>query len=823
MKIQRKRKWMLGAAAIALTAVIILQQFLPPSGVGATEAGANAASGESLSQDAAGQSGNAAQTAESPETGLQTGDETDAATAGNVGGTDAGASGEAGSEGSESASGAGDGTPTNATGAAAEEQAMYPVTAVAKMLENESFVLYLDEKTGNVRLAGKANGTEWHGAPIVPRTTMPNNKKFMDSPVHVKYTEGADITSTYSLKDKETAIAVSVTDDAVTVSFSFELEKLYFDLVYRLTDKGLQVDIPFDSIREEGKARLTSIEPLPFMNAASETEEGAMLLPDGSGALLHFRQNHPAYLKGYSEMIYGPDPAFITQTHDMVTTGGMRANTPRQYAALPIFGMYRGGVGTLGIVTKGDYDARVNGTPAGIRNIPLYRSSAEFLYRKNDVIFIGSSGQIPYYQGQKIAGDRSLLFVLLEKEKADYVGMAAAYRDYLVNERDVEAVGSGNAPLSLTLLGGIRRDEIIGNTFMRMTTFEQAEAIIATLKERGVQELEVTLDGWSKHGLYGNQPSHFPAASQLGGKSGLRKLAAFAAQQHTPLYLRANYVKPSGDSNGFSKRKDAIRGMDRETLELTGYYLATRWTNSQQTFYLLKPDRVFDRHIAGEMDKAAALGATGIQFRHMGDMLYSDEDPKAFFSRAETAEVWKKAFAEARGKTGAAAVDYGFAYTLGHVDRIDNVPLYSSGYIYTDEAVPFYQLAVHGLVPYYAGASNLREDAEFQLLKALEYGALPSFELTDAPTSRLQRTYEDRLFSSEASVWLDSLVEEYGRLHPYYEAIAGRQMTGHRQLQPGVFATEYDNGVKIYVNYNDADVQVEGQRVASMDFALAGR
>lgn len=707
-------------------------------------------------------------------------------------------------------------------GAAGGEVPMYPVTAVTKALENEQFILYIDDANGNVRVVSKRTGAEWLGAPVVPRTTMPNNKKFMDSPVHIKFTEGADITSTYSLKDKETTVDIQVRDDAVRLEFAFGLEKISFAMEYRLTASGLEVTIPYDSIKEEGKAKLISIEPLPFMNAAAETDKGAMLLPDGSGALMHFRQNHPMYLKGYSEMIYGPDHTFVTQTHDMVTEFGMRANTPRQLVGLPVFGIYRNGVGTLGIVTEGEYDARINGTPAGIRAIPLYRSSVEFLYRKNDVIFIGSSGQIPYYQGARIQGDRKVRFDLLEGEKAGYVGMASVYRDYLMRERGVQPVNNQTATLSVKLLGGILRDEIIGSTFIRMTTFQQAKSIIDALQAKGADRLEITLDGWTKNGLYGNQPDHFPVARQLGGGKGLEELVRYAKERGVELYLRANYVRASGDKGRFNKRQDAIRGIDREVLDSTNYNVATRWTNTDQHFYFMKPKRVYERRIAKELDDFASLGVSGIQFQYMGDHLYSDEDPDAFFSRAQTAGVWTAALREARQKVGKTAVDYGFAYTFGAIDRIDNVPLWHSGYVYTDEAVPFYQLAIHGLIPYYASPANLREDSRKEFLRAIEYGALPSFELTYAPTSDLQRTLEDRLFSSRADDWINDAAAEFGELLPLFEAVAGQQMTGHEQPQPGVYRTTYANGVQVIVNYNAFAVQVGGMQVEAMDFAVTG-
>ena len=50
-----------------------------------------------------------------------------------------------------------------------------------------------------------------------------------------------------------------------------------------------------------------------------------------------------------------------------------------------MFGNYRGGIGSVGIVTSGQYDAKINATPSGIRAIPMYRTSVEFLYRKQEL------------------------------------------------------------------------------------------------------------------------------------------------------------------------------------------------------------------------------------------------------------------------------------------------------------------------------------------------------------------------------------------------------------------------------------------------------
>ncbi len=446
-----------------------------------------------------------------------------------------------------------------------------PVTAVKKMMENDHYELYIDEKSGNVRVVDKATKIQWLGSPQVPRTTMPNNKKYMDSPVHVKYTEGTDTVQTYTLKEKTNKFTIKQTEDGVRVSFTLTKEKLSFAILYKLTEDGLEVTIPSKSLKEKGTAKFVSIEPLPFWNAASGDEEGALFVPDGSGALIKYKKTHPQFFSGYSEVIYGADSDYDAANNTDIDDRWKKALSPKEKIALPVFGNYRGGIGSVGIVTSGQYDAKINATPSGIRAIPMYRTSVEFLYRKQDVIFIGTSGQIPFFQAEKIKGDRKVRYLLLQGEDAGYVGMAKAYRGYLQKEQNVKAIEHKGVPLNIRLYGGLERDEIIGTTFVKMTTFDQARALIDDYAGQGVTDLELTFEGWSEDGIYGDQPDHFPVEKKLGGAKDLRELAAYAKEKGVSLYLQANYARAYEKSDGMSKKKDAIRGMDREVKESPNY------------------------------------------------------------------------------------------------------------------------------------------------------------------------------------------------------------------------------------------------------------
>src|SRR5690606_499189 len=323
----------------------------------------------------------------------------------------------------------------------------------------------------------------------------------------------------------------------------------------------------------------------------------------------------------------------------------------------------------LAIITDGEETANINATPSGVRNIPYYRAGAEFVYRYQDIIFIGSSGSIPLFQGQRTNADRNVKFILLEDEEAHYVGMAHAYRSYLQETAGLGQPSAKPVPLHIELVGGILRDEIIGTTFIDMTTFEQAKDIIAAYADRGVEQLKITFKGWSKDGLYGDQPDHFPVESKLGGKKDLKALADFAKERGVDLYLDANYVRPCQGGDGISAWNDAVRGLDRQIIDSTNYYVSNRISNDEELFYLLRPDKA-NRFAEKEMDDYEALGVTGLHASHVGELRYSDKNPNHLYSREQTKESWIQLLDLMRQSVGKVSVDYGNAYTLGHVDEI---------------------------------------------------------------------------------------------------------------------------------------------------------
>jgi len=79
--------------------------------------------------------------------------------------------------------------------------------------------------------------------------------------------------------------------------------------------------------------------------------------------------------------------------------------------------------------------------------------------------------------------------------------------------------------------------------------------------------------------------------------------------------------------------------------------------------------------------------------------------------------------AELSGKGTDILLNTGYAYAVPWADFITDMAIDDQSFGITDVSVPFYQMALHGLVPYTGPAINLAEDYTKNLLKTVESGA----------------------------------------------------------------------------------------------------
>jgi hypothetical protein len=173
---------------------------------------------------------------------------------------------------------------------------------------------------------------------------------------------------------------------------------------------------------------------------------------------------------------------------------------------------------------------------------------------------------------------------------------------------------------------------------------------------------------------------------------------------------------------------------------------------------------------------------------------------------------------KSRAQFGGAAASGGNAYVLPYTDRIFSLGTKDSGYFFTDETVPFYQMVVHGLIPYSGRPQNLFHDPQVQFLKMVEYGYMPFYQLTYQHSEELKDTFFADLFSSRYSSWSDAIVSKYKEMNDKLRGTWSQTMVDHRRLKDNVIQTTYEDGTRIIVNYDNDAFQIDGHTVPGQNY-----
>ncbi len=602
-------------------------------------------------------------------------------------------------------------------------------------------------------------------------------------------TEGKDQTNRKAVDalDKTVKTAMFRTASGLQVDYAFPELGLSFSMQYELTDAGFKARIPTDGIKEEGKFVVFSLDVLPYFGAAAVGEEGYLFVPDGPGGLIRFREDRANISKGYIHQVYGLEPTNMINFN--------RSGERREDISYPAFGIKRGDRAFVAVIGKGGDSSNIAAMPPGLKS-SFYNVFANQIYRE-DYLFMRSRESTPIkaVQKQRLETDREIEYRFLSGDEADYVGMAGAYRDYLSDSgmlgeplKPVEHV-----PLYLKIMGGTFNESYGRVQYFPATTFAQATEMVKGLQERGVANMEVVYYGWQNMGGY-QLDDRFPIEKKLGGTSAAKAFAEEMRKRSIGVRFYDDFVWLNTANTGLSPKSSGIRGTDGTVSVFEGWFLS-------------KPARTVDMAYEA-IRKLKDIGVTGVQYDWLGEMVFHDYDPGAIATRSDTISIYEGLLDYTRKTLGSAGVFRGNQYSLANVDYIDDFPHESSYDFMIDETVPFYPIAVHGYAAYTFDEGNLRNDVEAEFLKAIEYGAVPSFFLTYEESRRLRDGGLYFLFSSQYEKWADKIGAEYERFDQLANVFSQR-IVDHEKLTDNRFATTYEDGTRVVVDYGNLTFAVE--------------
>jgi hypothetical protein len=589
-------------------------------------------------------------------------------------------------------------------------------------------------------------------------------------------------------------------------------------MIYELDGPDFKVSVPLEEIEYRYDYPVLSIVVLPYFGAGGTEDNGYMFVPDASGAVINFNNGKQNQLP-YVNSVYGHDYALKRE-----------AVVSDNAAPFPVFGVNHNEGAFICVVEDGAentmFEADVSGRVNSFNSV-----NSRYTVRKWDDVDISKANvYAKVIDREPLTGVFSQRYIFTEG--TDYTSLAIAYRDYLTGKYpSLTRSEESGLPAVLGLIGAIDRGtNIMGFPVIRpyaLTTYEEAAGIITDYKNSGMDNLRVNYAGWFNGGVVHDAPLNINLISGLGNKKSFGNLITAAESAGAELFMEADFTFISNLNlfNGFGVNRDSAKRLSRELVELYPYSFV--WFgeldigsySDRYEYYLATPDYTA-KAIDGFYKDLNALGGKNVSFNSIGRSVNSDLNVKKQVTSREAAVRHQAKLQELRDQGAELMVHGGFVYTVPYVDFIVDMELESKNFNIIDESIPFYQIALHGFVPYTGAPLNLAADFDRSVLKAVETGAGLQFMFMSATGEELQDTNYTRYFGSDISRWGSRPVELYGRLNGQLGHTVNLHITGHGKLAPQVYLTEYEDGTKVVVNYTAEPFTYEGVTAGGLDFAV---
>ncbi|MEK0314873.1 DUF5696 domain-containing protein [Cohnella sp. 56] len=693
--------------------------------------------------------------------------------------------------------------------------------------------LAVDPHSGHFQVTDKRSGRSWLSAPDPGGWSAdglsPQWAANLRSPLMIRYVEWSlrkDQTVETNLLSAQGEVGdFRLVDGGFHIDFLFPRLGFSIPVTVSIEDDAVQTRIEEQGLLDgssnlaaDGRpapARLASVRLYPFfgaqVSAEANGEEGYLLVPDGPGGLIRFKTKREVKSGLYSQPIYGEDAALGS------AAAVSAAAADRSPVAMPVFGLKSGSLAYVAEIQDGAEYANIVAAPSGTYS-PYNWAAAEFLYRPKYYQPTNTQKTEGYYVygDQRLTGDRSVRYYLLQDAAATYSGMAARYRQALRDRQSLHAIAADERPLplNLNLLGGDRENGFIVDGYRKLTTTEQAKRIVGELQSMGVQNMSIVYKGWQNGGFskYGNP---FPVSDELGGDEGMRDLAAYAHARDFPLYLDGGMLAlNNAKRSGFRASRDGLRTMGSTVADYS----------EQGRDATIVGMNYMRSSFGGLLNKTNALGVDGLRFGYgLGTGLNSDYGGSAPVTRQQALAMQRDLLTAAHSELDGAQSDGGYAYAWPYADFVADTPLDGSYDLIVDETVPFMQIVLHGSIRYAAPDMNAMDDPETGMLKGIEYGAEPSFTISYADSRELLRTVGlKEVYSTGFAAWSNEMVVQYQRYNAALAGVQSSTIVGHRSVADRVYETVYDNGTRIWVNYGDTDYRGGEIAVAGRSFAVKG-
>jgi hypothetical protein len=711
--------------------------------------------------------------------------------------------------------------------------------------ENDRLRLHVNPKNAYFGVEVKSTGFIWWSSPV-NATNDPIAKSAQIRTMRSLLIIGSGDPSLHQVSKvtgfdgavrKDEGMIVEKVDNGAKFIHNFVDKGITIPVTVTLTDYGFSVFVPANEIKEIYMYRanetgqmseLITMALLPFFGAGSVDEEGYIVVPDGSGAVINFN-NGKTTVSNYSARVYGRDYAI----------GQNMAPPKTEQVHLPVTGMIREGengsdYGFIAITSKNDGNAIVNATVSG-QNTTVYNNTwFEFNMRSTDEYFMGANANklAAFESGAIKTGNTEVQYHLIEGADLDYVDLAATYRNYLINTMGVTNKTAANeSPLYLRLYGGTMKQQSVLGFPVDMqtvaTTYDQANTIVQSLQDLGVGDMRVVFRDATDSGINSNVSTGLDYAGKLGSKADYAELRdnINAAGALYPGFGFMEYIR---SGNGYSFMLNGAKMLTNALAVQTPYEMAFGTTE-----VWVIPERMilspyyFPDVFTKLLNNFSSEGVKQVSLNESSTMLYGDfsrynKSNRGFINRSDAIDYIVDGYRR-MSEAGVEILAQGAnAYVLPYVTRIMDVPLYSSGYDIFDYDIPFYQLVIKGLIPFSSDPINASANADDLILNSVLTGGSATFDMMDTSPIKFLDSYYDVLFYAQYEGWLDTAANIYRLMKDLNASVSDQNITDYKIIDNNTKQATFANGTTITINTLTDDITVNDTVYNLSDYGIKG-
>jgi len=592
--------------------------------------------------------------------------------------------------------------------------------------------------------------------------------------------------------------------------------KFTVPLEYKLEGDTLVASVDTTKIEESKPYHIHSIGLLNSFGAAGVDDQGYMLVPDGSGALVNFN-NGKLLSQPLIIPIYGEDGTFYKDEKSM---------TP-EVNRMPVFGMKRGDAAFFAIIEDGEALAKMTADISG--RLHQYNTVGNvFTVMAKDTIKLTATDLTIKTPNVGYQGKLQIRYGFLNGDQANYSGMAAYYQDYLEQKHGMKKLQpEGDAPFYLELLGSMsKEDSFLGIPYDSqepLTDFEQANQLLDEMNGKDIRNIRVSYNGWFNGGLYHRVPTSVKLESVLGSRKEWGALGDRLKQNGGGLYPDVSFLKVYRYT-GFSPSRDAAQFLSRKITKIFTYDLANYRRESYSfSHYILSPNKL-NGVVTDFLEDYKDFNPGAVSLHDLGDDINSDFTFGETVDRQQSLRINAAEAEHLYKEAPDMMVSGGNAYLLPYATNLLNVPLDSNRYQLADESIPFYQMVLHGFVEYAGKPFNYADDQNVRklVLKSLETGSNVYYRWMYADPGKIKPLEYKQLYATYYKVWFDEAMQAYKEVNGILKQVRGQRIVDHNKLEEGVFKTTYENGLSVIVNYRQEAVVIDGVTIDAEQYYVKG-